>query len=546
MAQSRNLPETEQPSLLFTEPIPEQGERPGQQQRKSPGSFQDPDPEHIFVGEVPLRKYLEQNDFGWVVRLRALISQSDFSGFLQVYDANGRKAIHPRVMLGLIVYGMLQGQWSLRALEKLSRRDVGAWWICAGLQPDHSTIGKFISMHAQVLTEQYFLSLTKMLAQQLKLSPSDIAGDGTVIEACGSRFRNLQAEALKEAAEKAREQARRNPEDAQAVRKAEAVERAAEFAREREKKAEGKARKKNSVQVCLTEPEAVVQPLKNKARRPSYKPSVFANKQRFIVGQALDPSSETAVIRPMLRQHEQIFNARPTGLFLDAGYNSFGILAMAVEMDLDLLCPAGKEESSGRGKTGSDKQTFSKKDFQYDKKTDSYHCPAGYGLPRRGAEQVQRGRTLYKYRCNLPAGCPCRKECTGSRQGRTIIRYEDEPLKEAMRQVLEHPKAKKKCRQRKWMVEPVFSVLRDRQGLRKFHRRGLDKVKVEFALHCVAYNLGRALRLERRANQLILQLFFLPLPTHYVLFLAFLAVDDANDKSTELVLSVGIMIPKFP
>jgi len=545
MAPNRKIPETEQPSLLSLEALLETGERTCHEASKSPAGFQDPDPARIFIGEESLRGYLVQNDLGWVVRLRTWISRSDLSGFVSAYDANGRRAIHPRILLGLIVYGMLQGQWSLRDLEKLARRDVGAWWICGGLQPDHSTIGKFINLHASVLTEPYFLSLTKMLARQLNLGPADVAGDGTVIEACGSRFKNLQAEALQEAAGKAREQARKDPQDAQARRRAEAVERATEVAREREGKAKGKGRKKNSVQVCLSEPEAVVQPLKNKARRPSYKPSVLANKQRFIVGQGLDPSSETAVVRPMLRQHEQIFSARPTGLFLDAGYNSFGILAMAVEMDLDLLCPAGKQERSGCGKRGSGKQFFSKKDFLYDPKTDSYLCPAGYGLPRRGNKHVHQGRKQYKYRCRLPADCPYRKQCTRSRLGRTIIRYEDDPLKEAMRQVLEHPKAKKKSCQRKWMVEPVFSVLRDRQGLRKFHRRGLNKVRVEFALHCTAYNLGRALRLEKHDNCLLLHLFFLCLPDRYLLLLGLSSLDDQNEKSAQRVLFVAIVIKKY-
>lgn len=43
------------------------------------------------------------------------------------------------------------------------------------------------------------------------------------------------------------------------------------------------------------------------------------------------------------------------------------------------------------------------------------------------------------------------------------------------------------------MVEPVFSQLRGRQGLNRFRRKGLAGVKVEFALHAMAYNLGRAL-----------------------------------------------------
>ena len=41
------------------------------------------------------------------------------------------------------------------------------------------------------------------------------------------------------------------------------------------------------------------------------------------------------------------------------------------------------------------------------------------------------------------------------------------------------------------MVEPVFSVLRGKQGLNRFRRRGLSGVRLEFALHIMAYNLSR-------------------------------------------------------
>jgi transposase len=511
MGKKRNLPESEQSSFSFFESMPEGQGRPGREDTETPPNFHNPDPEHIFVGEVSLREYLHQNEFGWVVRLRELISESDWSPFMGAYTGRGRRALHPSILVGLIVYGMLESRWSLRDLEKLALRDVGAWWICGGMQPDHSTIGTFINLHAHVLSEQYFVELTKRLVGSLKLSATQVAGDGTVTEAYGSRFKTLKAEALRQVAEEAQEKARQNPEDAQAASKAEQAERAAHLAEQRQQNAEDKGRKEHSIKVCLTEPDAMVQPLKSKARRPSYKPSVLANKDRFIVGQGLDPSSETAMVRPMLGQHERIFGTLPAGLCLDAGYNNFQILAMAVDLDLDVLVPADKEEDGVQTKRPLAEQTFSKRDFQYDEKTDSYICPAGYGLNKRGGVQVQKGRKLQKYQCNLPEPCPYRRQCTRSKYGRTIIRYEDEPLKEAMRTVLEHPKARAKCAERKWMVEPVFSVLRDGQGLRKFHRRGLKKVKIEFALHCVAYNLGRTLRLERRRN---VKFLLLHLPEH--------------------------------
>jgi len=64
-----------------------------------------------------------------------------------------------------------------------------------------------------------------------------------------------------------------------------------------------------------------------------------------------------------------------------------------------------------------------------------------------------------------------------------------------MRQVMQQPKAQCMFRQRKAIVEPVFARLRGQQQLARFRRCGLAAVTREFALHALAYNLGRAVAL---------------------------------------------------
>ena len=65
-----------------------------------------------------------------------------------------------------------------------------------------------------------------------------------------------------------------------------------------------------------------------------------------------------------------------------------------------------------------------------------------------------------------------------------------------LQEIMTHPGAQAVFRQRKAMVEPVFSALRQQQGLSRFRRRGLTGVKREFALHVLAYNLARAVALS--------------------------------------------------
>jgi hypothetical protein len=114
--------------------------------------------------------------------------------------------------LGLVVDEIINRQWSLRGLEGLARRDVGAWWVCGGHQPDHSTIGKFIQLHAAILSEKFFVELVKGLLSKLRLAPGTVAADGTLIEAAASDYRLLRAEAMMEAARAARAAADASPE----------------------------------------------------------------------------------------------------------------------------------------------------------------------------------------------------------------------------------------------------------------------------------------------------------------------------------------------
>jgi hypothetical protein len=83
---------------------------------------------------------------------------------------------------------------SLCELERLARTDLGAMWLSAGHQPDHSKVGKFINLHRELLAEEFFVKLVNQLARRLHLAVGVTAAYGTVIEAATS-YRRLRHEA---------------------------------------------------------------------------------------------------------------------------------------------------------------------------------------------------------------------------------------------------------------------------------------------------------------------------------------------------------------
>ena len=109
--------------------------------------FLEGDPQALCVGPVSLETFLRDTPLAWVLDLDTQLRTTDWAPF-DPGPRPGRMPFHPRVRVGLIVYGMLRSQWSLRALETLAATDMGAWWICGGLRPDHRTLGDFITAHA--------------------------------------------------------------------------------------------------------------------------------------------------------------------------------------------------------------------------------------------------------------------------------------------------------------------------------------------------------------------------------------------------------------
>ena len=419
------------------------------------------DTAHLYIGAQRADEYLRERGYGWIVALRQELAQVDLTLLEVNYLGGGRPPYAPQLMLGLIVYGLLSHRTTLRQLEQLAALDVGAWWLCGGQQPDHSTIGDFITRHAAVLTEEFFDELVRGLVHRRGIAAGVVAGDGTVIESAASRFGMLRREAT----------APRDPAPP-----------------------EGEDPPPPSGPLTApSDPAAVVQPRKDGPKRPAYRPSLLVHERGLIVAQHVEPSSEPAAIPPLLAQHQRVFDAGPTRVLLDANYHSIDLLQGCADQGLDVLCPAGRTDTATWSKRGAGGR-FGKGQFTYDAERNAYRCPAQHWLTVRSQSRHHKGRRCVAYTTPACAGCALRPQCTTAKSGRTVIRFEGDEIKEAMRWVLEQPRARRAYRQRGPIVERPFAELRERQGLRRFRRRGLLGVRVEFALHCIAFNLKWALR----------------------------------------------------
>jgi hypothetical protein len=179
----------------------------------------------------------------------------------------------------------------------------------------------------------------------------------------------------------------------------------------------------------------------------------------------------------------------------DKGYHQADQLEACEQAGVETFVPE-PVGASGQGPGG--REVFPKQAFGYDAAADAYHCPGGAVLPRASVNQDHgRERLLYYHRAACRA-CPLKSQCTTA-PWRVIARRPNEVVVErAAARVAARPEI---VAERKTIVEHVFGTLRA-WGHDSFLMRGLAKVRAEFSLSALIYNLRRVLNL-RSVEQLL-------------------------------------------
>jgi hypothetical protein len=223
----------------------------------------------------------------------------------------------------------------------------------------------------------------------------------------------------------------------------------------------------------------------------------LANKDRIIVAQHVEPTSEQAAVAPMLDQADRVAGDVETLLTPPPGSVESSNKSKLKQSDSKGHAdqPEGVTQRAGAdARSGTARIT--KQDFIYDKKNDHYICPNGQVLKPGSLRTDRRRGTPYKeYSATSKAcqGCDLLSRCVRGKtqRRRRVRRYHTDELMEALRVVMEQPRAQAQLVKRRSWVEPVFSDLKGIQGLTRFRRFGLRGVRLEFAIHACAHNLRR-------------------------------------------------------
>ena len=122
-----------------------------------------------------------------------VIDGLDLSKMSKSYRGTGSASYHPAPLLGLLVYGYATGVFSSRKLERATHDSVAFRFIAANEHPDHDTIATFRRRFLPEI-EALFVKVLLLAREMGVLRLGTVALDGTKIHANASRHSALSYE----------------------------------------------------------------------------------------------------------------------------------------------------------------------------------------------------------------------------------------------------------------------------------------------------------------------------------------------------------------
>lgn len=413
-------------------------------------------------------------------------------------EPTGRPAYDPRDLLRLYVYGYLNRVRSSRRLEAESGRNLEVMWLLRGLRPDFKTIADFRKDNRQCFKGVF--RAFNLLCRKLELFGAElVAIDGAKFKAVNSPKRHYTAEQLQERITKIDTRideylGRLDAADAETADlpgAPSAEELKSKLATLQERRAghvENQRRLVESgrTELSLTDPDSRGQ--KKVGVGYNVQIAVDAKHHLVVEPEVVQDQNDLGQLHPMGTAAKTALAVEELAVVADTGYHEAGQLQQCENSELQTYVPAG---GGTNGQAPGGKNVYPKTAFTYEAEPDCYRCPAGQELSRRFAGEMRGKLRSYYYNAAACQACPQRAECTTAPY-RKISRLENEAVVE--RQAVRVAASPDLVARRKTIVEHVFGTLR-LGGHDVFLCRGLEKVRAEFSLSALSYNLRRALNL---------------------------------------------------
>ncbi|HEY1536197.1 MAG TPA: IS1182 family transposase [Polyangiaceae bacterium] len=418
----------------------------------------------------------------------------------------GQPPYDPGDLLKLYIYGYLNRVRSSRRLEREARRNLEVIWLLKGLRPGYRTIAAFRAENRAALKRANIELIRRACGLGLV--------GGTLVAIDGAFFHGDASKGSIKTKKKLADQIAAIERDLEAYGSALEANDAAEAERgtrggdgdggsgdtgqkiaalmaERTRAQADLDRLEESgeTQVSRTDPDARLL-TKSGQTVAGYNVQIAVDdKHKLIVAsEVVNDGNDTGQLHPIASAAKEALGVDKLQVVADVGYYN-GVALKACEDDA-IVAYVPQAERTGRLQAQG---RVTHASFVYDAPADAYRCPAGaLLLPTLGRKKSPAGRVDIRYTSRKADcdACPLRGRCvTDKTPTRTIQRWEHEDV--LVRHRARMNGADDLMRRRSGLVEHPFGTLKCRAGYRHFLVRGFDKVRGEWALMALCYNLAR-------------------------------------------------------
>lgn len=395
-------------------------------------------------------------------------------------DGRGFPPFHPRMMVTLLLYSYTQGVFSSRRIMKRCQRDAAYRVIVHDDAPDFRTISDFRKLHLAEL-EGLFVQVLRLCQKAGLVKLGHVSLDGTKIKANASRHKAMSYGRMKEEEKRLQKEIRdllnrAEAKDAQEDERYGQDRRGDELPEELARR-EGRLEKIREARKALeneakTAAETERKRREEEDRKRGGEPPT-GRKRKDVQDKPDDKKQynfsdpETSIMKANNKGFDQCGNAQ-------AVVDRENQIVVAADMtneanDKKQLKPMVQQakQNIGRGrcigKFSADSGYFSEDNVTWARKIklDVY---------------IATGRLKHNERVpESPRGRPP--------EGLTV--------KERMARKLRTKKGRETYAERKWIVEPVFGQIKRGLGFSQFLLNGIDKMRSEWRMVCMAHNLRK-------------------------------------------------------
>jgi hypothetical protein len=401
--------------------------------------------------------------------------------------------------LKIYVYGYLNRVQSSRRLERECQRNIELVWLTGRLMPDFKTVADFRKDNGEAIRKvcREFV----LLCRRLELfSEGSVAIDGSKFKAVNARDRNFTQAKMQRRLEQIDESIVRYLSQLDSADRQGPMVPEAKITRLNEKIAtlrqeiqrlnalNAQMMQTEDKQISLTDPDSRSMATSGRGSGVvGYNVQVAVDTEHHLIvmHEVTNAGTDRSQLAHVAKETKATLEVENLDVVADRGYfNSEEILACEKAGITVTLPKPMTSNSKAEGR-------FGKQDFRYRAEEDIYICPAGERLAYHYTTE-ENGLVLRRYWTNACQNCAIKHRCTTAKE-RRITRWEHDHILEAVQRRLdEHPE---KMRQRRQTVEHPFGTIKSWMGSTHFQMKTLKHVGTEMALHVLAYNMKRVMKI---------------------------------------------------